>query len=603
MGASHRNLIKLYGYCFQPEMKALVYEYMEHGSLDKVLYESGSKIEWAKLYDIAIQVAKGLFYLHDGLDKCIIHHDIKPSNVLLDKNHIPKITDFGMAKLVERDVSLGPSSKTRGTDGFIAPEIWMPGSKVSCKCDVFSFGMMLFEVLGRRKNGYYENWFPGNVWKSFNNGQLDYVIQDCGITSKDKENAKLLSVVAFWCTQFEAKDRPFMNEVVLMLQGRMDVGNPPPPFPARSSSSNPQSVLKVIPKIYSLANESLDISSKTVDAEHDESINSSKEEQKKEERVQDYDYTSSKSVEMLQTKLQRSNPEKFTESDLRQFTSNFKYKIGSNEFGNFFKGCFADGVEIAVKVLIERDGVKQLLMAEMNTVGLTYHRNIVKLYGYCSTRSMRALVYEHMSNGSLNQVLYENHDRGIERKKLYDIAIETAKGLSYLHSYAGGQIIHNSIMPSSVFLDSNLSPKITNFELAKLMEKGATYYTLDRVRGIPGSAAPEMLMPAPKITYKCDVYNYGIMLLDILTMSRTSKSRMLLCDTFNNEGLDTAIDLCGIPNEGRKIAKIMCMVAFWCVQDNPEIRPSMDQVVMMLERKVLDDIPPYPSMHYDDRYD
>ncbi|PIA27405.1 hypothetical protein AQUCO_07800030v1 [Aquilegia coerulea] len=231
MEASHRNLIKLYGYCFEPEMKALVYEYMVNGSLDKILYESGSSIEWEKLYNIAIEVAKALVYLHDGLEKRMIHYDIKASNVLLDKNHSPKITDFGMAKFVKRDVSHVALTRIKGTEGYNAPETWIPGSQVTYKCDVFSFGMMLFEVLGRRKNGTGENWFPGHVWEKCKAGQLDHMIEECGITSKDRENAKLLALVALWCAQFIPEKRPTMPEVVLMLERRIPVEKPPPPFP------------------------------------------------------------------------------------------------------------------------------------------------------------------------------------------------------------------------------------------------------------------------------------------------------------------------------------------------------------------------------------
>ncbi|PIA57223.1 hypothetical protein AQUCO_00600153v1 [Aquilegia coerulea] len=229
--AFHRNLVKLYGYCFERKMKALVYEYMENGSLDTILYESQhSNIEWEKLYGIALETAKGLNYLHDGLAEQIIHYDIKAGNVLLNENFSTKITDFGLAKLMNRDVSRVALTRIRGTVGYNAPETWIPGSQVSFKCDVFSFGMMLFEILGKRSNGVEENWFPKQVWEQFNNGKLEAFFTQFGIIDKDKEKANILSKVAFWCAQYSPELRPSMMDVVLMLEKKKEVEMPPNPF-------------------------------------------------------------------------------------------------------------------------------------------------------------------------------------------------------------------------------------------------------------------------------------------------------------------------------------------------------------------------------------
>ncbi|PIA40520.1 hypothetical protein AQUCO_02500317v1 [Aquilegia coerulea] len=250
--AYHRNLIKLYGYCFEHNMKALVYEYMENGSLDIILYENSlGYIEWETLYNVAIGTAKGLVYLHDGCDEQIIHYDIKAGNVLLDKRFSPKITDFGLAKLMSREVSRAPLTRTRGTLGYNAPETWMPGSQVTSKCDVYSFGMMLFEILGKRNNGQGANWFPQQVWEKFKFGQLDNIIKECGIMEKDRENAKRLSRVALWCTQYTPEIRPSMSEVVMMLENKIPVGMPPYPFQFfQSSDSSILSSLEVILEFY-----------------------------------------------------------------------------------------------------------------------------------------------------------------------------------------------------------------------------------------------------------------------------------------------------------------------------------------------------------------
>ncbi|PIA29546.1 hypothetical protein AQUCO_05900050v1 [Aquilegia coerulea] len=251
--ASHRNIVKLYGYCFEPNMKALVYEYMENGSLDKILYQNHhSIIEWGKLYRIAIQIAKGLDYLHNGWDEQIIHYDIKAGNVLLDTKFSSKIADFGLAKLMNRDVSRVPLTRTRGTVGYNAPETWIPGSHVTFKCDVFSFGMLLFEILGKRSNGMEENWFPQQVWEQFKNGKLEVIFRDSGIMDKDKEKANILSKVAFWCAQYSPELRPSMTDVVLMLEEKIPVGKAPNPFEfSQLSNCSMVPLLMVIPDVCS----------------------------------------------------------------------------------------------------------------------------------------------------------------------------------------------------------------------------------------------------------------------------------------------------------------------------------------------------------------
>ncbi|PIA26536.1 hypothetical protein AQUCO_09100017v1 [Aquilegia coerulea] len=229
--ASHRSLVKLYGYCFESNIKALVYEYMDNGSLDTILYKNNDNgIEWDKLYSIAIETAKGLAYLHDGWHEKIIHYDIKAANVLLDKNLFPKISDFGLAKLMKREVDDATLTRIRGTNGYNAPETWMPASRVTYKCDVYSFGMMLFEILGKRSNGMGDNWFPQQVWNKFKNEELEQLITDCGITEKDTENAKILAKVALLCAQYIPERRPSMSKVVMMLEKIIPVETPSYPF-------------------------------------------------------------------------------------------------------------------------------------------------------------------------------------------------------------------------------------------------------------------------------------------------------------------------------------------------------------------------------------
>ncbi|KAL4272261.1 hypothetical protein GQ457_13G000820 [Hibiscus cannabinus] len=227
----HRNLVRLYGFCFEPMTKALVYEYMENGSLDKLLFESKHEIEWDKLYEIAVGAARGLEYLHHFSLNKIIHYDIKPANVLLDSNFCPKIADFGLAKLCNRDSTNITMSRVGGTPGYAAPEIWMP-FRVSYKCDVYSFGVMLFEIMGRKRNfvGESQEWFPKQVWEKYDKGELEEIWDNCEIEEKDREKAKTLVSVALWCVQYLPEARPSMRNVVKILEGGAEAATPPNPF-------------------------------------------------------------------------------------------------------------------------------------------------------------------------------------------------------------------------------------------------------------------------------------------------------------------------------------------------------------------------------------
>ncbi|KAM7481138.1 hypothetical protein LguiB_005721 [Lonicera macranthoides] len=229
----HINLVQLYGFCFDKDLRALVYEYMENASLDRLLFNK-ENVEWEKLNDIAIGTAKGISYLHEDCQQRIIHYDIKPENILLDVGFCPKVADFGLAKLCNREKTHMTLTSGRGTPGYAAPELWMP-YPVTQKCDVYSFGMLLFEILGRRRNldlnlPDSQEWFPKWVWKKFDQGKLSEVMAVCGIEEKDREKAGRMAVVALWCVEYNPEIRPWMSDVVKMLEGGIDIPIPKNPF-------------------------------------------------------------------------------------------------------------------------------------------------------------------------------------------------------------------------------------------------------------------------------------------------------------------------------------------------------------------------------------
>ncbi|KAG2595817.1 LEAF RUST 10 DISEASE-RESISTANCE LOCUS RECEPTOR-LIKE PROTEIN KINASE-like 2.1 [Panicum virgatum] len=211
---SHVNIVSLYGFCLEGSKRALIYEYMPNGSLDKYIYSKNPKeiLGWERLYAIAVGIARGLEYLHHSCNTRIVHFDIKPQNILLDHNFCPKIADFGLAKLCRTKESKLSVTGARGTIGFIAPEVHTRTfGVVSTKSDVYSYGMLLLEMVGGRKNvktaveKSSQNYFPDWIYDHF--GQDDG-LQACGVTQEVEEIAKKMSLIGLWCIQILPMQRP-----------------------------------------------------------------------------------------------------------------------------------------------------------------------------------------------------------------------------------------------------------------------------------------------------------------------------------------------------------------------------------------------------------
>ncbi|KAL6647812.1 hypothetical protein ACP70R_015249 [Stipagrostis hirtigluma subsp. patula] len=241
----HINLVRLFGFCFDDAVRALVYEFMENGALDAYLLGRGRRAAVPALRDIAVGVARGIRYLHEECQQKIVHYDIKPGNVLLDGELTPKVADFGLAQLVNRADTHMSVSGVRGTPGYAAPELWMQ-SGVTEKCDVYSFGMLLLEIVGRRRNfdeaaPESQQWFPKLAWAKYESGELLELVvaaasrDHCALDIDDdvrqcEEAVERMCKVAFWCVQQQPEARPPMGVVVKMLEGEMDIAPPVNPF-------------------------------------------------------------------------------------------------------------------------------------------------------------------------------------------------------------------------------------------------------------------------------------------------------------------------------------------------------------------------------------
>jgi serine/threonine protein kinase len=232
---SHVNVVTLLGFCLEGSKRALIYEYMPNGSLERYAFSnninSENTLSWEKLFDIAIGIARGLEYLHRGCNTRIVHLDIKQDAI---PDFCPKVYDSRLAKLClnkESAISIGGA---RGTIGYIAPEVYSKQfGTVSSKSDVYSYGMMVLEMVGARDkktNADSESssqYFPQWIYEHLD----DYCISASEINCEITELVRRMIVVGLWCIQVIPSNRPTMTRVVEMLEGStIDLELPPKVF-------------------------------------------------------------------------------------------------------------------------------------------------------------------------------------------------------------------------------------------------------------------------------------------------------------------------------------------------------------------------------------
>ncbi|XP_022866723.1 G-type lectin S-receptor-like serine/threonine-protein kinase LECRK2 [Olea europaea var. sylvestris] len=225
----HRNLVRLLGYCLEGSKWILVYEYMKNGTLADILFNPENRLYWEERIRIALDIARGILYLHEECETQIIHCDIKPQNILMDEHRCAKISDFGLAKLLKKDQT-NTYTQIRGTRGYVAPE-WHKKLPVTVKADVYSFGIVLLEIICGRKSvdwslpedeAILDEW----VYKCLQEGETSKLVRDEDV---DKRKFERMIKIGIWCIQDEPSLRPSMKKVLLMLEETVDIPVPPSP--------------------------------------------------------------------------------------------------------------------------------------------------------------------------------------------------------------------------------------------------------------------------------------------------------------------------------------------------------------------------------------
>ncbi|OEL26571.1 LEAF RUST 10 DISEASE-RESISTANCE LOCUS RECEPTOR-LIKE PROTEIN KINASE-like 2.5 [Dichanthelium oligosanthes] len=234
---SHVNVVTLLGFCLEGSgskcKRGLIYEYMPNGSLERYTAGDGGNLSWEQMLDIAVGIARGLEYLHRGCNAHIVHFDIKPHNILLDAAFRPKISDFGLAKLCpQKESTISVSiAGARGTVGYIAPEVFSRQvGAVTSKSDVYSYGMMVLEMVGARRSivngggdtadsgtGASSSYFPQCLYQD-----LDGFCASAACGPEEETDAaevvRKMVIAGLWCIRMSPADRPSMSRVVEMLE-------------------------------------------------------------------------------------------------------------------------------------------------------------------------------------------------------------------------------------------------------------------------------------------------------------------------------------------------------------------------------------------------
>ncbi|KAL6660740.1 hypothetical protein ACP70R_001775 [Stipagrostis hirtigluma subsp. patula] len=561
----HKNIVKLLGSCNQVERKLvekngryvftdvqeklLCYEYLSNGSLDNYIYDKSSGFDWPMRFKLVMGICNGLHFLHEERNESIVHLNLKPSNILLDNNMVPKIADFGLSRLFGQEQTHVLTKNVVGWIGYIAPEYHYRG-EISVKSDIFSLGILILEIVtGLKRDPMIEdisskrlidnvrsNWTEKSHIKSMYPSLEDGYIQQV---------EKFIDI-GLDCVEADPKKRTTVGSII----GR----------------------LEVLRKI------------KYVQAEISNEAGIS---------------------EVREKKLQPTSafPREPELKYVKDITGNFssEQEIGRGSFGVVYKGVLQNGEVVAIKrLLISVKNQDKQYMNEVHSLVNLNHKNIVKLIGYCyeiqrklveshgryvfKDEPERLLCYEYVPRGSLDKYIY-GESFELNWDTCFKIILGICQGLHFLHELRR-PIIHMDLKPGNVLLDDNLTPKIADFGLSRLFGEEQTLTVTSNVVGSRGYMAPEYYYRG-EVSTKSDIFSLGILIIESVTRikvdsnSEDISSKNLINNVHKNWTKMPQIAAKYPTLEANCLQQVKrCIdVGLACVRTNPEERPSVGLII------------------------
>ncbi|KAK3136592.1 hypothetical protein QOZ80_5BG0439080 [Eleusine coracana subsp. coracana] len=559
----HANLVQFISYCYGigysgKTERALCSEYLHHTSLDKSLSDEFHGHGWHIRYKIVKGTCEGLNYLHNGLKEPIYHLDLRPENILVDENMVPKLADFGWLDIFGEELHKMTNNSLR-TLGHYPPE-YVKEQIISEKFDVFSLGVVIIKIVtgptGYTKIGDIASQEIINLATENWRKRLQETCSD-SLLEAYCEQVKRCIEIAQYCVENDRHKRPNIVDIISKLnetENSIELANADPEgkvaqrfteLPLGDDSTfgmdDGEAELDVLERIIDNVTE---------------------------------------------------NPNKLKLPLLQLITGNFseELRIGDGGCGVVYKGILPKGV-IAVKRLFNNHTIDdKMFHQEVKSMMMVKHINTVRLLGYCSHTEEEAvkmagetvmaqirerlLCFEYISNGSLkNQIADEL--RGLEWHTRYQIIKGICEGLNHLHKEK--QIIHMDLKPDNILLDEHMVPKITDFGVSRFDDKSQTM-SADRLLSM-GYCAPEYLHHGRR-SAKSDIYSLGVIILELVTGSKGNPSMTKVLRRWKHRWNKSAMDT----TSGYKQVAASLDLAQKCIQMDPADRPNIWDLLSELNK-------------------
>ncbi|XP_023734465.1 uncharacterized protein LOC111882334 isoform X1 [Lactuca sativa] len=543
---NHENIIPFIGYCDEGNERIIVSEYAINGSLDQHLKDPNKIrcLTWEQRLKICLGAARGLKYLHSGLGEQnkVIHRGVSSSNILLDGNLEAKFCCFVLAILVDgnqREVY----EPAVGTPFYMDP-IYNESGIVSTESDIYSFGVVLFEMLGgmlasdQRTIGEDEPQTLINLVRRYYHDGLENLIDPHIRDQINTHSFHAFKELAYQCISLKLRDRPTMNRIIKRIEEAQYIQNLGVPSTIATPSHQCQNLESFLIPLEEIKLATRDFSAET--------------------------------------------------------------QIGDGGFGVVYRGQLSElwkNCVVAIKRLdLKSHQGKDEFLTELKFISSFHHDNIISFVGYCDEDNEMILVYEYASNHSLDHHLQDSKKRGrLTWSQRLKICLGVARGLNYIHSSLGEEIrvIHRDIKSGNILLDENMEAKICDFGLSKQSPRdtqGTEIYT--KAAGTVFYLDP-IYQESGILHKESDVYSFGVVLFEILSGMLAYHRRSFgdgnpqplinLVRRYYNNGLEELIDPLIRDQIDSRCFHIFKELAFQCISYNFKERPTMETVIERIE--------------------